>query len=288
MKSKQIIINDANIDYSTAVCWCAFSSKDFQSFAEESIQTIDKLTKQAKEKFKDKNKDNNKDNKEALNESIYQFFITEHSKKYNKKDGFFKGSLKALGKTTKKLVKTTTKLAGNLIAKTLKFATKLAVKGLLSATKLTAKGVLWVVKKTYATITPWAKAKSKAVFSLGAKSNSLAFTKFKCNDKKYIFTYNLEKNKWILAYQGVGGLFNNDSVPSKSEITSFKKTKLYKAFVKKCSSIIKKYLDKDAFIGILAANTTTINSDVGRYLMTIQNNKENIKNNMFTGNIQLL
>lgn len=298
-KENKLIITDANIDYSTAKIWCAFASNEFQTFAADSKKTIDKLKQEAEIKFKDdKDKDNDKDKENSktineseyisLEESIYQFFINERSTKHNKKDGFFKGSLKALGKTTGKVLKGTAKLAGKLTAKTLKYATKYAIKGLIAGTKLTAKGVLWITKKTYNTITPWVKAKSKATFALGEKSDSLAFAKFKCNDKKYVFTYNLSKSKWFLAYDGIGGIFNNDSVPGKSEIASFKKTQFFKKFVKKCSSTIKKYLDDDAFIGILVANTTSINTEIGNYLMRVQKNKENIQNNMFTGNIQPL
>jgi len=108
--------------------------------------------------------------------------------------------LKALGKTAGKMIKGTTKVAAKIIGKTLKFATKAAIKGLMAGAKLTAKGVLWVTKKTYNIITPWVKAKSKAAFALGSKNDSLAFAKFECNDKKYIFTYNLSKSKWFLAY----------------------------------------------------------------------------------------
>ena len=94
-KEKTILITDADIDYSTAKIWCAFASEDFQKFADDSIKTINDLTKQAKEKFKDdsqqdsKTNDDNTSESDILEESLYQFFINETSKVYSKKRWIF-------------------------------------------------------------------------------------------------------------------------------------------------------------------------------------------------------
>lgn len=170
----------------------------------------------------------------------------------------------------------------------LKTASSYAIRGIIAGTKLTGKAALWMIKKSYTTMAPWLKAKCKSIFSLGVKHNSLAYVKFKCNNKKYIFTYNVSKQAWFLLYQGIGGVFNYDSIPSKQEVVSFKQTALYDKMIDRCTEIIKPYLNNEVFLNCLAVNTMNVNKSVGKYFMTILNNKSGIKNTMFRGYTQII
>ena len=126
----------------------------------------------------------------------------------------------------------------------------------------------------------YVKAKGQRIFNTGVQMHSVAHMCFEANGKKYTVSYNLKKQGWYLFYTNIG-IFNTDSIPSKEEASSLKKTSLFKQFVAQCKADMQKVLDNDTVFNILTKAFDIVDKKTVKYLQQIKDSKEQIKQTMF-------
>jgi len=209
-------------------------------------------------------------------------------------EGFIGKLAKGAGKLTMKALKGTAKLTGKALWKvakvTGKFVGKVGKKALkaagcltLSIAKQSAKAIGYASKQT----AQYVAAKGKYIATTVGTQHNLAEMIFSANGVKYKFFYNMTENKWMLNYASAN-VMSKKSVPSKEEVDSFTKTDLGKKFITKCKEYVEPVITNDSILPALASEMFNTDKKTAVVFKEIYDNRQNIINNMFSGEMKYL